>query len=121
MGGRELNLEVGYHKFLCPILAVCAQHGVRDELNLPAVSDEYEKEMHERNILTGAHFGRRNGDGTRFGGHFPMWSFEEWEQWTEHKHGAKVVECMGAHHSDVKVHPHTEHIWKALQGIIVRW
>mmetsp|Transcript_42970 Transcript_42970/g.68070 ORF Transcript_42970/g.68070 Transcript_42970/m.68070 type:complete len:350 (+) Transcript_42970:93-1142(+) len=108
-------IEVGFHRFKCPLLAVGAQHSWQHWEKLDELTPEA-KEWIKTKATIGAYM--KEKDDKIFHGHFPEWTYEGWQEWTEHPAGCRIVECKEANHMDIKINPHfTTELWKTLKQV----
>mmetsp|Transcript_96979 Transcript_96979/g.230677 ORF Transcript_96979/g.230677 Transcript_96979/m.230677 type:complete len:351 (+) Transcript_96979:33-1085(+) len=109
-------IEVGYHSFKCPMLAMGAELSWHSWVKLEDLSDENKKLMMNKHEV-GAYMVEK--DGKLFQGHFPEWTYKGWQDWTEHPAGCRILQCKGANHMDVKLNEDfNQELWKALKQVI---
>lgn len=97
---ENATLEVGFHEFQCPLVAIYAEFMVNvytpaDEVT-EFLKDERTSKMVKWNALH-----KKGKDGRLFHGHFPLWTFEEWSKWTSHDK-ITVLNCRGTDHMTIK-------------------
>jgi len=114
-------LDPGYHIFRCPMLALHADSTVRNYTDLETC-DEATRQVLESKIPTAANLQYKDDEGKLFTGHFPLFSYADWEQWTEHSAGCKIVECMKADHMTIKSNSISKNtIFSALKRVVDQW
>jgi len=94
------TLEVGYHVFKCPLVAIYAEYEsppLKDWESLPSEEKSFHSAMGE--IM---YFNKIEEGGGFFCGHFPAHSFEQWIDWTENKEMFKVIKCPKTDHESIK-------------------
>lgn len=114
------TLEVGFHKFRCPMYAFGAENSFRAEQSLQDM-DEKRKALTIKRAEASAYFEAKER-GMSFAGHFPEWTYEGWKDWTEHPDGCKVIECRDSDHMTIKrSEKFRTELLKALRSIIDSW
>jgi len=109
-------IPVGFHLFKCPLLAVGAEVSWRTWVKMEELSEEM-KDVTRKKMTIGAYM--KEKDGKAFQGHFPEWTYEGWQEWTEHPAGCRIIECKDATHMDVKLNEQFRHeLWKSVKQII---
>merc|ERR1719221_1613897 len=91
--------EVGFHTFKCPLQAICADSTVDTGVFVKDVPEE-KKEALKRHLATRFH-SLKQDDGSIFYGHFPWYTYEKWNEWTEYP-PRKIVKCPAADHMSIK-------------------
>jgi len=119
------TFEVGYHAFRCPLVAICADTMTTEGayVNVEFL-DGATKQRVERLFADGSKFliGDPGPDGTKFIGHFPMRTYDEWINWTEAKEAFKMVSCKDTDHMSIKANRRfKETIYNALRDLLKRW
>merc|ERR1712014_432394 len=85
------TLEVGYHLFKCPMLALQAEESIRPHVNTKEL-DEKERAFIMKKSEYSMFYKIDKETGLLFVGHFPAWTYDDWKLWTEHPQGCPAVE-----------------------------
>mmetsp|Transcript_96206 Transcript_96206/g.299701 ORF Transcript_96206/g.299701 Transcript_96206/m.299701 type:complete len:146 (+) Transcript_96206:634-1071(+) len=106
------NREVGWYKFSCPILSVCAcrNYGMEEHSDtLDEKSKQFKKFREEQVSYYHTSY------------NFTRDMYEAWNDWTTHKDGAQVL-YVDADHYGVKTHPEVRRaMWKGLRDVISKF
>eukprot|EP00440_Ansanella_granifera_P023959 gb/GFBE01026021.1/.p1 GENE.gb/GFBE01026021.1/~~gb/GFBE01026021.1/.p1 ORF type:complete len:351 (+),score=75.29 gb/GFBE01026021.1/:1-1053(+) len=110
-------IEVGYHTFRCPMLALSADASLHTWCKLDEM-DEATRALQLKKMEVGA-YQKTNDNGKTFCGHFPEWTYPGWQEWTEHPQGCRIAECRPTDHMGIKSNAMArKEIWKALRTAI---
>lgn len=114
------TLEVGYHVFKCPIVAIYAETMVHKFVNLSQETDDAKKDFFATTLQWDNNFKNgRQPDGTNFAGHFPLPTYKEWDKWTEHSKGVTILNCRDTDHMSIKTDPSFKlMVWEHLREVI---
>eukprot|EP00931_Biecheleriopsis_adriatica_P032285 TRINITY_DN18855_c0_g1_i1.p1 TRINITY_DN18855_c0_g1~~TRINITY_DN18855_c0_g1_i1.p1 ORF type:complete len:180 (+),score=27.55 TRINITY_DN18855_c0_g1_i1:81-542(+) len=110
-------LQVGFHTFRCPLLALPAEASLHTWCKLEDLEDEARSRQLKR--MEVGEYQKTGKDGRTFIGHFPEWTYDGWKEWTEHPQGCKIVECKSTDHMGIKGNSSAKDaIWKALRSVV---
>eukprot|EP00933_Yihiella_yeosuensis_P070644 TRINITY_DN78787_c0_g1_i1.p1 TRINITY_DN78787_c0_g1~~TRINITY_DN78787_c0_g1_i1.p1 ORF type:complete len:351 (+),score=56.96 TRINITY_DN78787_c0_g1_i1:104-1156(+) len=117
---EQETLQVGWHRFCCPMLILPADASLDTWVRTEELDEEKQK-LVMKNIEIGA-YRQTHADGRTFCGHFPLWTFDGWTDWTEHPSGCQITVCQDTDHMNIKnCKAAKDEIWKALQSAIDRF
>merc|ERR550532_2178805 len=106
------NREVGWYKYPCPVLSVCAMRNYGMEFNADKLYEKNKAFKMTRETMISYY-------GTSY--NFSRDMYEAWADWTTHKDGARVL-YLDADHYGVKSHADVRRaMWKSLREIIYKF
>jgi len=112
------TLDVGYHTFSCPFVALCAQRSIEGTIKIKDLPPEAKAVID----YGGKVFNKDLGDGNAFLGHFPLSTFDDWSSWTEHEDGFKIVECPDCDHMSIKANKvFKDTVFGTLSDLVKLW